>query len=371
VEDVNMRLTDIVKFLSLSVLPLVLFFAVSCSQFGLYNMLESEQEGEFFLGVKSVNLKINSDFVFTSVGGYLPYTWAVIDGVDGGVINSATGAYTAPGTAGERTVECRDGISQRDSASVFVYEPVTADHASFSIRISDPDKELVISGGSGLLAAAAGLGAVSPASFSSGDSIWYTPPATTGTDYIEITDELDNSLSIRVEVLADTGDTALELLPVYAVINPGATREFTIANTTGNDLSIALTDSFGTIDIVAVSGVETGAVVEYTAPGTDGAVFLTVTDDSTGDSVQAEIYVQEDETPLEIAPGALQVAPGSTVEFTASGVIPPYLFSRVNGTGTLIQTSPTTANYTPTSVISMIRVTDRVDNQAKVKIQVK
>jgi hypothetical protein len=296
-EDMKMKAKVNVKKLTLTVLTMLLFFSAGCSQMSLYNLLESEQEGEFSLGIESINLRVNSQFDFNPVGGYLPYTWAVIDGVDPGVLNSATGAYIAPGTAGEITVECRDGIGHRDVARVFVYEPITADHTTFTIRIGDPDKELVVSGGSGVLAAAVGLGSVSPASFSSGDSIWYTPPVATGTDYIEITDELDNSLSVRVEVLADAGSIVLELLPTSAVIDPGTAQEFTITNTTGNDLSITLSSSFGTIDIFSVSGGATSATVEYTAPGTEGSVVLTVTDDVTDDSVDAQIYVQGDEPP--------------------------------------------------------------------------
>jgi len=73
--------------------------------------------------------------------------------------------------------------------------------------------------------------------------------------------------------------------------------------------------------------------------------------------------------PLEITPETVQVAQGSIVEFTASGGIPPYVFSRVNGSGTLVQTSPNTANATSSSVVSMIRVTDNLGNQAQGKIK--
>lgn len=368
-----MRETINLKILFL-LLPFVLFVWVGCSQMSLFDLVESEQEGEFSLGVKSVNLKVGSEFNFNSVGGYLPYTYAVSEGTDPGTIDPATGAYTAPGTVGEATVECSDGIGHRDSASVTIYdyEGIMSDPATFGIHVGDPDQEIFISGGVGVLSAAAEKGEVNPTTFSSGDTVRYSPPATTGTDEIEILDELGNSLTIKVDVLPAAGTAVLEILPTYAVVAPGGdTQSFDITNNTGNSLTIALEDSFGSIDNNVVTAGETSATVIYTAPSTEGAVYLSVTDDVTGDSVQADIYVQGEATPLEISPSTVRVTPGTTVEFTASGGFPPYVFSQLNGSGTLVQTSPTTANYTPESVISMIRVTDGVGNQAKVKIQTK
>lgn len=360
------------KKLYLILVPLVFLVYAGCSQMSLVDLMESEQEGEFSLGIESVNLKAGSQFNFKSVGGYLPYSYAVKDGTDTGDIDPATGMYAAPETESEVTVESRDRLGHRDSARVVIYESIEADPATFSIHLDDSPQAISLIGGIGSLLASAELGEISPSEpVESGDVVTYSPPAATGTDYIEVIDELDNSLSIRVEVLADTDDIVLEILPTDTVLNPGDSQEFTITNTTGHDLSIALSDSFGSIDEDEVDDDETNASVEYSAPGTEGSVFLTVTDDNTGDSVQADISVQAEETALEITPGNVEVSPGSTVEFTASGGVPPYVFTRLNGSGTLEQTSPTTASATSTSMISMIRVTDNVGNQAKGKIKAK
>ena len=353
----------------------LLLVASGCSQVSLFTLMESEQEGEFDLVVDSLNIKVDSQFKFNSVGGYLPYTYALKE-ENGGNIDPETGQYTAPANVTEVTIESFDALGHRDSArvSIYDYESIMAEPAAFSIRLGDPDQEILLTGGVGPFTATAENenAVVDPATFSTTPkTIKYSPPSETGTDYIDVVDEQGNSLRIKVDVLPAAGTADLEILPTYAVVDPDGTQTFNITNTTGNSLSIALSDSFGSIDKNAVEAVETSASVVYDAPSNDGAVFLTVTDDFTGDSVQADIYVQGVLTPLEITPGNIEVSPGAAVEFTASGGFPPYVFSQLNGTGTLVQTSPTTANYTPESVISMIRVTDGVGNQAKVKIQVK
>lgn len=371
-----MRGTLALKILSVTLL-LGLLMLTGCSQLSLFDLVEKEQEGEFSIGVKSVNLKVGSEFNFNSVGGYLPYTYAVNEGTGTGTIDPATGAYTAPGTVGEATIESSDGLGHRDTASVVIsdYEAIMADPATFGIHVGDPDQEIVVSGGVGPFTVAAVHGVMTPTSFSTTpDTVNYSPPPElpdAGTDYIEILDEQENSLTIKVDVLPAVGSVDLEILPTYAVLATGGNETFDITNNTGHDLTVALSDSVGNIDVNTVAAGVTSAGVTYSAPGSEGAVYLTVTDDVTGESVQADIYVQAEVTPLEISPSNVQVAPGTTVEFTASGGFPPYVFSRLNGSGTLVQTSPTTANYTPSSVISMIRVTDGVGNQAKVKIQAK
>lgn len=369
-----MREKVTLKILFLLLVSFAMFVCGACSQMSLFDLVESEQEGEFSLGVESVNLKVGSKFNFNSVGGYLPYTYAVDEGT--GAIDSETGAYTAPGTEGEATVECNDGIGHRDSASVFIYEGITADPASFSIHASETTpKSITLTGGVGSLTASAELGVINPPeTVSSGDSVSYSPPAAAGTDYIDVVDEVGNNLVIMVEVLPVAGSVDLEILPTYAVLAPNESQSFDITNTTGHSLTIALSESepaFGTIDIHSIAFDVTSATIEYTAPSTETAVYLTVTDDDTGDSVQADIYVQAEVTALEISPSDVEVSLGTTVEFTASGGVPPYVFEQVNGTGTLVQTSPTTANYTPSSTVSQIRVVDKVGNQAKVKIKAK
>ncbi|MCF7949293.1 MAG: hypothetical protein K9M94_11960 [Spirochaetia bacterium] len=369
-----MRRARTVKIVCLLLLSQILFVFAGCSQMSLFNLVKSEQEGEFSLGVESINLKAGSEFNFNSVGGYLPYTYTVNEG--SGAIDPETGAYTAPGTVGEATVESTDGLGHRDSASVVIYdyESIMADPATFGIHAgATTPQDITLTGGVGSLTASAELGVIDPPIFvSEGEfTTSYSPPDDPGTDYIEIVDEQENTLTIMVEVLPAAGDVVLEILPTYAVLLPNEKVDFTITNNTLNSVSIILSDSLGTIDDTPVSS---GATVtrEYTAPSTEGAEFLTITEDAPmGDSVQADIYVQGEVTPLEITPGTVEVSPGTTVEFTASGGFPPYEFSQLNGTGTLVQTSPTTANYTPESVISMIRVTDGVGSQAKVKIQVK
>ncbi|MFO7849855.1 MAG: hypothetical protein R6V67_07840 [Spirochaetia bacterium] len=372
------RIVSVKKLSQLLLLPFVLFVLAGCSQMSLFDLVKSEQKGDFSLDVESVSLKVGTEFNFSSVGGYLPYTYAVKDGTDTGEIDPETGIYAAPEVESEATVEVDDGIDNRDSARVFIYEAIIADPASFSLRIGDPDhpdQDIFLSGGEGSLTASAELGEITPSEpVPSGSLVTYIPDPDTAypaTDYIDVVDERGNSLSIKAEVLPAEEGIDLEILPFdEVVLSPGETQMFNITNNTGNSLTFELSDpSFGDI---TVPPEETS--VEYTAASTEGAVFLNVTEDvlsGEGDTVQAEIYVQEGLTPLAISPESVEVSPGTTVEFTASGGKMPYTFEQVTGTGTLDQTSPITVDYTPDSVMSIFKVIDAAGDQAKVRIQVK
>ncbi|MGC9313622.1 MAG: hypothetical protein ACP5IA_13125, partial [Sediminispirochaetaceae bacterium] len=112
---------------------------------------------------------------------------------------------------------------------------------------------------------------------------------------------------------------------------------------------------------------------EYTAPGTEGAVILSVTDGA-GTTVTADIYVTG-ETPatLTLSPSYVEASPGAILEFTAAGGIPPYTFSILSGAGYLEKISPTTMRIETSSPppLAKIRVTDAVGSTATANIDLK
>jgi hypothetical protein len=67
----------------------------------------------------SISIKTNKSYVFAAAGGIPPYQFSVTSG-NGGAINSATGEYTAPGTAGNYQVQAKDQAGNIALATVSV-----------------------------------------------------------------------------------------------------------------------------------------------------------------------------------------------------------------------------------------------------------
>ena len=85
----------------------------------------------------TLKLPVFSTITFTSVLGTSPYTYSVFAGT--GTINSSTGLYTAPSTAGTGTARVTDSISNTSNAAVTHIEPVQIANGSYHscVRYND------------------------------------------------------------------------------------------------------------------------------------------------------------------------------------------------------------------------------------------
>jgi len=291
------------------------------------------------------------------------------------MINPDTGLYTAPdiisGGLETAEIESLDNIGSSDISTIRVYSPMTASPSNFYIRISgDPPKTITVLGGYGDYSITPERGTVSSATVVHDGSFDYTPPVDVGNgyDYIEITDALNNSVSVTA-VIGPAAGTILELLPSYAVLTPSGTKAFTVSGAFGifTNFIITLEPAFGTF---TDNGIDT---ISYTAPTGEGSTTLTVEDEA-GATASSDIYIAS-ETPevLEINPSFVMTSPGTVLEFIASGGIPPYTFTILSGAGYLEKISPTTMKIETSSPppLAKIRVTDAVGSTATANIDLK
>lgn len=347
-------------------LIVLLLLTGACSEISLFTLLVNEREGDFKMSQDVVNVSYGETYQVKAQGGFLPYSYETASVY--GTLDPLTGEYTAPQTgSGDEEVEIMssDRFDSSDTMKIRLYTHLEATLTSFTIRMGET-QNFDVSGGYIVTAytVTAVYGTIIPV-----DSDTYTyDPASTGMDYIEITDEINNSISITVQVLS-AGE--LGITPTYAVITPGGTQPFEVSGGTGifpGDFTIELSDpGFGSI---SNDGIDT---ITYNAPASEGAVILSVTDDI-GTTVTADIYITG-ETPvtLTLSPSYVEASPGAILEFTAAGGIPPYTFSILNGAGSLEKISPTTMRIETSSPppAAKIRVEDAVGNTATANIDLK
>ncbi|MGC9313701.1 MAG: hypothetical protein ACP5IA_13520, partial [Sediminispirochaetaceae bacterium] len=319
-----------------AILIVLLLLTGACSEISLLTLLVNEQEGDFAMSQDIVNVSYGETYYVKAQGGFLPYEFD-LQAENGDDIDPQTGYYTAPQIGSDLLdvgIIASDRFASSDTMKIRLYTHLEASPSSFTIRMGET-QEFTVSGGytdAIGYTVAADYGTITGVS----SPFTYTPPISTGMDYIEITDEINNSISISVQVLS-AGE--LGITPTYAVITPdapGNTQLFTISGGTP-DYTGTLSESFGTIPANPLTSPFT-----YTAPGTEGAVILSVTDDA-GTTVTADIYVTG-ETPvtLTLSPSYVEASPGAILEFIAVGGVPPYTFSILSGAGYLEKISPTT-----------------------------
>lgn len=368
---------------------LILVFLTGCSQISLFTLLSSEQEGEFRLDDEKINIKEEEEYQISARGGFLPYSYSIISG--GGSIDPSSGMYTAPQVVSdyiEVEIESTDRFGTRATTMLQVYEALTANPASFSIRAAAANQPVNVSGGVGNYELSAESGKIYDSSgvteINSGTgpsfTFQYKPPAVNGMDFITVTDDLENSFSISVEVLPPEG-SELELFPSYAVLKPGDPDYIfeVFGGIGGNDPTYFTFElepgSLGSILPAVYNSAESRWEIAYQVPGSDGTAVITVTNDNPVTSevygqVSSEIFILTDDPPaLGIKPSFRITFSGREVTFTASGGIPPYEFEIIEGGGTLEQVSDTeavleTAKPSPIE----IRLMDAVGSSAQANV---
>ncbi len=322
----------------------------ACSEISLFTLLVNEQEGDFKMSQDVVNVRYGETYYVKVQGGFLPYSFATTSSV--GTLNTSTGLYETPNTGGGLElveIESSDRFGSSGETAIQVYPELSTSDSMISVREGDT-AEFTVSGGITPYSVAAEAGSISI--IVPDDRYEYTAPSSPGMDYIEITDSINNSISITVEVYPPA-PVELEMLPTTAVILPTGTQDFTVTGGDGFNpgFSIDLSPNIGS---TSNNGVDT---ITYTAPNSEGALILSFTD-SSGTTVSSEIEVIA--APLKLTPSTVSSSPGSILEFTASGGIPPYTFTEQVGSGNLEVISATSVRYETNKPppIAKIRVTD-------------
>jgi len=210
-------------------------------------------------------------------------------------------------------------------------------------------------------------------------------PRYAGSDIIEITDENDNAVLVRIDVIDPDGEE-LQITPSETtVVRPADNTKTVEFSVTGGSPGAEGYEVQGYPDpdpedngytITGPTddgnGVHTLTLeIDPTAPET---ITLTITDDAETEA-QATVHVVNDNGETEdlaISPSSVTVSDGSTVVFAASGGVKPYTFTRVGGgSGQPVKIDDYRARYTvsfpPNSV--RIEVTDAAGNDVTARIQ--
>jgi len=288
------------------------------------------------------SLAVNNIYTFSATGGVSPYTFSIVSG--GGAINSSSGAYTAPATAGSATVRVTDGMGNISDSTVTI---------NAALLIS-PLTATISSSGTQSYSATGGVSPYSysilsgPGSINSSTGL-YTA-ASAGSVTVRVTDSLGNTSNGSLTV---TGPLTVSPVTAYVVTN--------------SDLSLSPEGGVSpyTFSIVSGGGVIDTVTGDYTAPATIGSATLRTTD-SVGATADTAVTIYE---PLTLSPLSLTIAALDTTTFTASGGVGTLTFSISSGDGSI---NSTTGFYTAPAVAGtdIVQVTDTIGNTVVAEVTI-
>jgi hypothetical protein len=170
----------------------------------------------------------------------------------------------------------------------------------------------------------------------------YTAPAIPGTDTILVTDSAGDTCESTAMV---TASVPLTITPATISLGAGGTVAFTAS---GGTLPYTYSVTAGTGTINPGTGF-------FTAPPIAESDTVRVTDGALNTAV-ASVTVTNPPA-LQISPTTATLNTGANCTFTASGGVPPYVFSVTSGTGTIV---PATGLFTAPGIaeIDTVKVTD-------------
>jgi hypothetical protein len=335
---------------AIALAALALAFA-ACTPFSFYDTLDAKDENrKLEVSPASITLPVNQACSFTAQGGKPPYSFSILIGV--GSIDPETGLYTAPAGGGTATVQVKDAKGNRREAWVTVIPPgaltLTLSPVSAILNIHNRI-EFSAFGGQPPYAysVVSGPGVINPVNGQ------YLANATPGLATVRVTDGASMIAESTVEVLAP-----FAIDPEEATVSATSTCAFSASGGKPPYSYALLSPALGTIDP------ENGL---YTAPSLAGSDTVRVTD-AIGNSADAELTVTPP-GPLAISPPAITLTAGSTITFSATGGLTPYIFSIAGGTGSI---EPQTGFYTAPSEagIDTVRVTDFAGSTAQATVTV-
>lgn len=283
---------------------------------------------------------VSGSFTFSAAGGVTPYTYSVQSG--GGAINASSGAYTAPGSAGSALIRVTDAQGNTSDASVTIKD---------ALAIAPTTKTLAVNNTAGF----APSGGIPPYTFSvpvgtgtinasTGD---YTAPASSGSATVRVTDSAGATADASVTINA-----AIAISPASWELGVGTSKVF---SATGGVAPYTYSVSSG-------GGSFSGDT--YTASGSAGTATVRVTD-SLGNYSEAPVTIYNT---LAIAPSSKTLTVNAAFNFSASGGVLPYTFSRPTGTGSVTAAGAYTAPAAAGS--ATIRVTDALGNTSDASVTV-
>ncbi|TVQ38515.1 MAG: hypothetical protein EA384_09070 [Spirochaetaceae bacterium] len=351
----------------------------ACGELSMYDLLTAEEPGAFAMAQSELNLPPGAEYYVSAVGGFKPYSYILASAGDSGTLDQQTGRYRAPQQAVEARVEGEDRFGSRADTLIRVFDPLRVSPSVISVAAGQSAVLLEVTGGSGqrTLITTITRGSAAWVDPATRETVEYTPPSPADLadpkdrhDQFEIEDQAGNIAAVAVTLYLPE---ALRFDPEVAAIP--ADQSITLAvrgtfDTVGFEISPPY-------DPVTDLDYDDPRLVQFTPNGTAGTAIITVTDLSdAARTATATVHVIDEAAEngaLTISPSGGSFRDGTTVEFTASGGVPPYTFERAGpGSGQPIPVGDYRARYTvsfPPGTVQ-IRLTDLTGQQVTAKLNV-
>lgn len=283
----------------------------------------------------NATLAVNNLETFLAVGGTPPYTYSIFSGA--GSILSTTGNFTASAFIGTTVVRVTDATGKIADAIVTVNSALQISPANQSLSLSAMQTFTSTGGVSPFVfCLVSGSGSVDD------NSGVYTASAAPGSASVRVSDAKGNTSTATINVYG-----ALGISPNSIILAINNSTTFSAGGGIG-PYTFSVFSGLGTINA------STG---DYTAAATAGFAIVHVTD-SLGAVASASIAVNDS---LSISPLSQTTLINSSITFSQSGGVSPFLYSVRAGTGAI--DSNTGVYSAPVSNGSAtIRVTDTLGN---------
>lgn len=292
----------------------------------------------------AVTLAVNNTQTFSALGGSGPFTYSIVSG--GGSINSSTGLFTAPATAGSVTVRVTDSLAATATATVTV---------NAALAISPATKTLAVNN-SFTFSATGGVSPYTFSVFSGGGSInsttgAYTAPASGGAVVVRVTDSFGNISSSTVTI-----NSALAINSAGSVSTISAVDTLSFSGSAGvSPYTYSVFSGPGSIN--SSSGLYTAASA--------GSVTVRVTD-SLSNTADFSLTVNP---ALSVSPVSTYLVVSSDLSLTASGGVSPYSYSIVAGAGS-IDSAAGVYTAAATTGSATLRTTDSMGHTADTAVTI-
>ncbi len=273
-------------------------------------------------------LAVNNGFTFSATGGVGTYVYSALNGV----IDSATGIYTAPSSSGSDTVMVTDSLGNASSATVTINGALAISPVSKTLAVNNVTT-FTASGGVGPYSYSTTIGTINSSSGS------YTAPSSSGAATVTVEDSLGNTSQATV------------------TINPALTVSANLTTIAANNTA-TVTGADGVspyvYSLVSGPGSVNSSTGVYT-PTANGTGVLKVTD-ALGNTATVNVLVNSS---LQISPASKTLAVGNSFTFTASGGVFPYTFTANSGS---IDASTGAYTAPASSGSATVTVTDALGN---------
>jgi alpha-tubulin suppressor-like RCC1 family protein len=205
------------------------------------------------------NVAVNTTQTFTGAGGVAPLTYSLRSG--GGLVNSASGLFTAPSTATSSVIRVTDAIGNTAEQTATIYTTLSVSPSSALISVNTT-KTVTSTGGVAPItySVVAGTGSVD-----SSTGV-YTAPAASTVATVRATDGMGNTADSTITVAS-----TLTISPTSITLAVFTSYTFQAAGNTGANV----------FSVSAGTGTVNSSTGLYTAPAAVGSATVQVADNVT------------------------------------------------------------------------------------------